>query len=802
MAAAAPLPESVERRIELALLMIELGAWVFPLARDSKQPLVPKAKGGHGFLDASPDPEMTRRFLSNPGQVNYGVVFPEGSDVIVLDIDGGASDRPGWRDDWQRLYDRYGPPGLTLIVRTPSDGRHAYYRWRTDLHGPIPSGDEMLGWTVRKPWKGYLVGPGSVVGGREYEVTGLRDIRELAAPWCQAALAEKTPTGTVITIGGTQPATVQTGQRHAYLRDRARHLRGIGLTGEALFAAVVDLNRQMPQPKTDEEVRQAIGDVESKFDADPVTVDPDTGEVTTHRPWGDDPGDLLGDEARAAFPEPPDRAAFGGLAGELVASVLGGTDASEAGLLASLLTLAGVLAPSRCYVLNRDHVSALHTCLVGDSSIGRKTTAMDRMASMSRLVLGDAVVNRVVMTGTNSGESLVTSLERRQLDYKREPTTAVVYEEEYATLLSAVSREGSSLDARLRVAFDGTQAMANRKASGAQTVQPPYWLAALTGITPTELQEKAPTGVLRSGSANRWLWLPVVRRPDGGDSPPSPSLVLREALVTAHQRAWAGPVALEADQDVRRALSAYDDHLRRTTAGQAVDLSLRLPTIATRIAMVHATLDGSARLTVEHLRRGIALTEYAREGVPWTWGYAVGDPLATYVLRDLVEAGGLTKRQVTQRWSRDQIRVQKAIDELRRLRFVDVVKVTGTGGRPRSELRIRPDHARFERFDVVSSSQPRNRETPEETPTSPTTQLTHETHESPQNAPNAQNAQNAQKPQNDIARDTVDASTGEVESTTTGDWHRQCRDYTAHRNKHTKRDGKWICTACEEEAKE
>lgn len=277
----------VTRRIELALTMIELGAFVFPLAPGSKQPLIPKRKGGGGFLDAKPDPVGARTFLSQAGHPNYGVAFPEDSNVIVLDLDGGDREkRPGWQQDWQRLYERLGPPGLTYIVRTPSGGRHAYYRWRSDLYGPLPAGDEMLGWTVRKPWKGYLVGPGSVVNGQTYEPVGLDTIADFPEPWARAAIAERDRPGDAIHVGGATPDLIKVGHRHAYLRDRARHLVGVGLTGEALFTAVMDLNRQLDQPKTADEVREAIGDAEEKFERDPI--DPETGRpiVSAHRTVG------------------------------------------------------------------------------------------------------------------------------------------------------------------------------------------------------------------------------------------------------------------------------------------------------------------------------------------------------------------------------------------------------------------------------------------------------------------------------------------------------------------------------------
>ncbi|HET7128948.1 MAG TPA: bifunctional DNA primase/polymerase [Gaiellaceae bacterium] len=275
MVAVAQPADVVARRVELAMQMIDLGAALFPLTPNTKIPLIGRKAGGHGFRDASTDAAAARTFLTNAGHPNYGVVFPEGSDVVVLDLDGGSDARSGWQADWQRLYDDLGPPGLTYIVRTPSGGRHAYYRWRTDLYGAMPDGDEMLGWTVRKPWKGYVVGPGSTVNGQTYEPVGLPSIADLPEAWVRAAQRERkaTPESPTITIKG--PQLIKTGARHAYLRDQARYLRGVGLSGEALFSAVMELNRQLPEPKSEDDVRRAIGDVEERFQPD--EIDPETG---------------------------------------------------------------------------------------------------------------------------------------------------------------------------------------------------------------------------------------------------------------------------------------------------------------------------------------------------------------------------------------------------------------------------------------------------------------------------------------------------------------------------------------------
>ena len=63
----------------------------------------------------------------------------------------------------------------------------------------------------------------------------------------------------------------------------------------------------------------------------------------------------------------------------------------------------------------------------------------------------------------------------------------LVFEEEYASLLASRSRDGSTLDPKMRAAFDGGP-LSNRRSSDTKTVTPPYWLPALIAITPAELR--------------------------------------------------------------------------------------------------------------------------------------------------------------------------------------------------------------------------------------------------------------------------------------------------------------------------
>ena len=163
VAVRAPAPEVVERRIELALRMLELGAWVFPLAHGSEAAAHPQGQGRPRLPRRLPAPRPCADVPVEPGPAELRRRLPRGL----------GRHRPGPR---RRIG---GPPrlarGLAASLRAPRPARAVVHRQDAIRRSPrlLPlarrslravAGDEMLGWTVRKPWKGYLVGPGSTEG--------------------------------------------------------------------------------------------------------------------------------------------------------------------------------------------------------------------------------------------------------------------------------------------------------------------------------------------------------------------------------------------------------------------------------------------------------------------------------------------------------------------------------------------------------------------------------------------------------------------------------------------------------------
>lgn len=783
-----PARPSNDARIKAALWFAGQGFGVFSCwsARDDGVCRCPKGRTcsspgkhpitEHGLDDATRDERAIRTALSAPSQPNYGLLPPEG--VFVWDVDG-----EGWEAKLAALEAQHGP--LPSTIRTATrHGQHIFLRWPDGHPRPLKA---MFGWITR--WgsgaqgrRGYVIGPRSFhASGFEYAPVGSFELATLPDAWAEAALAGEAP-GTIRIGGEVDPSTVGVGSRHDFLRDRARFLAGVIRDPDALFAAVWAYNEKLPVPKSREDVERAIGDALTKFPADPVEV----GEDGVARRGSDDEPGMLPPAVVGEFPDAPGAEAWGGLLGSCAEAISQGTDASPVGIIGSLLAFAGALIPGQAYH-HRLQTTSPFVALVGESAVGRKGTAMWRAHDAMSDALEAVYVNRAILDGLNSGEGLISALAYKQTNFPHEPTVGLVFEEEYASLLAARGRDNSTLDPKMRAAFDGGP-LSNRRSSQTQTVAPPYWLPALIAITPAELRRRLEADALQSGSANRWVYLPVRRREaDPASDPPRFSEEDRTALQAARRWAMDRRPLLSVHPAVTATLAAYQDHLATVATGIAQDLTKRLPTTAFRIALIHAMAERSSQVSGDHLHRALALTEYARSGIPWVFGPSVGNRDADLLLRHLERSRTLTRRQA-ERLIRDTLRRQDAVDELSRLGYARVVTVQ-TGGRPRDELHLAAPRGTLSRFSHVPAY--------------------------PQDSIVGTNGKNGRKSVEGVGKRwdevvaeggtnsppeaVVDVTTGEVVDRSDATWASPCRDYEAHRGSHRNGAGGWICVVCEEE---
>jgi Bifunctional DNA primase/polymerase, N-terminal len=676
---ASPLPvdrPTVEDRIRAATWFAERGFGVFPVwsTKADGTCRCPRGRectspGKHpipstGFKDATTDVGRITTFLSAKSEPNVGLVPPE--DVFVLDVDG---------DDIRKLADleeRLGPLPQTLRTKT-ANGWHIFLRWPRDM--PRPQG-KLFGMVVRWKDTGYVIGPRSVhASGAVYTPAGTTEIVELPPNWGAPAARRNGDGNPTIKIKGDELPGI--GGRHDWLRDRARWYRGMIDDPDVLRATMLAENARLDQPKTEEEVDRAIGEVFTRFAPDP----PAEVEERVARRLGEEELGLVGPAPLAAFPVEPEEAAYRGILGEMVADISPGTDASLVGILGSLVAFCGALVPGQAY-FHRTQTTSPFIALVGESTFGSKGTAMTRARDAMTEALDVTFVNRVVLDGLNSGEGLVSALAYKRKEYPYEPTVGLVYEEEYANLLASRGREGSTLDPKMRVAFDGG-VISNRRSEKTTTVNPPYWLPALVGITPSELKARLEPGALQSGSANRWLYLPVMKRDVvPTNEPPVFSPAVREQVVAARRWALQTERKLLVESEVTLLMTRYRDWLPTTATGVAADLTRRLPIITFRIALTHAVMERSEWVTIEHLERALALVEYARRSIVWVFGTTVLSPAADTVLRYLREFGPMRRTTLTREYLRDPIKRQAVIDELIGFELARIVteKPEGRGG--------------------------------------------------------------------------------------------------------------------------
>jgi RecA/RadA recombinase len=188
----------MESKLEHALSLAAKGFKVFPIAPGQKAP--PLLAGWP--QRATSDPDTVRDFWIAVPEANIGI-HCEG--MIVIDVDV----KKGGDESLQLLDMTYGLPP-TLTSRTPTGGRHLFYRQSSGVNNTV----ERLapGLDIRSNG-GYVVAVGSVVGAGSY-VWG-DDVAVADAPeWLVQKLGTYTPR--------EQPAKVNVEDAAAEVVDRAR----------------------------------------------------------------------------------------------------------------------------------------------------------------------------------------------------------------------------------------------------------------------------------------------------------------------------------------------------------------------------------------------------------------------------------------------------------------------------------------------------------------------------------------------------------------------------------------------------
>jgi hypothetical protein len=376
------------------------------------------------------------------------------------------------------------------------------------------------------------------------------------------------------------------------------------------------------------------------------------------------------------WPDPPGEEAIYGLPGRIVRTIEPASEADGVALLAQTLTAFGnAIGRSAHFVVEADrHHAVEFMLLIGKTSKARKGTSWGRVKGLYGEVVEQWVRDRI-QTGLSSGEGLVwavhdpiakrekvnngkgqsPSYEEVEADPGVEDKRLLVVEPEFASVLKQTERQGNTLSALLRQAWDGGDLRTLTKNSPARATG--AHISLIGHITGEELRRYLTATESANGFANRFVMLCTQRSqvlPEGGEVDPAAWEGVRNELAAALE--FASSVGrVERDERARALWREVYDRLSEGRPGLAGALLGRAEAHVMRLAMLYALMDSSAVIEAEHLMAALALWDYAERSVYFVFGDDLGDPVADDLLRLLRSCpAGLTRNELRDYFGRHQ----------------------------------------------------------------------------------------------------------------------------------------------------
>jgi hypothetical protein len=402
-------------------------------------------------------------------------------------------------------------------------------------------------------------------------------------------------------------------------------------------------------------------------------------EAPAPAPSGQDPSARIA-RTDAPWPSPLGYEAFYGLAGQIVRTIEPQTEADPAALLVQFLTAFGNDIGSDAHYMadGSRHACKLFVAIVGATSKGRKGTSWARIRELFALTDSDWIQR--VISGLSSGEGLIwqirDSIFRKEKNKKTgeiedvlvdegvSDKRVLVVESELASTMAVMARQGNTLSAIIREAWDRGELRALTKTSPARSTG--AHVSLIGHVTRDELRRSLDRTELGNGFANRFLWVCVKRSrclPFGGDPVNlwEHAADLREAIHFARN---AGAVSFAAE--ARPLWIEVYPELSEGRPGIVGAVTARAEAQVVRLAMLYALLDKRREIASPHLRAALAVWNYSSASARWVWGDALGDPTADELL-ELLRANpeGRTATEIRDHFGRhrsaDVVRARRVL---------------------------------------------------------------------------------------------------------------------------------------------
>jgi len=372
-----------------------------------------------------------------------------------------------------------------------------------------------------------------------------------------------------------------------------------------------------------------------------------------------------------------------GLAGDVVRTIGPETEADPVAILVQTLVAFGSVIGREPHCSAEADYHALNefAVLVGATSKGRKGTSAGHVRRLFMKVAEEWPRQRI-QAGLSSGEGLICAVrdpivKREAIREKGKPTgeyqdvvvdpgvsdkRLIVLEAEFASTLRVLGREGNTLSAIIRQAWDSGDLRVLTKSSPAEATG--AHISIVGHITRDEFLRYLDSTESGNGFGNRILWCCVKRSralPEGGQVKEAALNALAKRLQKAIEKA-RNVKEITRDEEARAIWYKVYPELSEGKPGLLGAMTSRAEAHVMRLSAIYALLDRSAIVRAEHLKAALALWGYSEASARFIFGYALGDPLADELLELLrARPEGLTRTEISNHFGR-----HKAAYEIKR----------------------------------------------------------------------------------------------------------------------------------------
>jgi hypothetical protein len=409
------------------------------------------------------------------------------------------------------------------------------------------------------------------------------------------------------------------------------------------------------------------------------------------------------------FPPPIADAAYHGILGDIVRAIAPHTEADPVGILAVLLSGVGNALGRSAHALvsGKPHHARLNVILVGKTRGGAKGSAQSAAeAVLAHAIPGWHRARRV--TGLSTGEGLIKAVRDEVwgveavkkggavesvdvlVDAGVPDKRLWVIEEEFARVIKVMGREGNTLSAVLRDAWDGNNLQVLTKGTPYAATEPHITIDG--HVTPEELRRYLQASEVANGFANRFLWFMVRRSqllPDADTLDVGLLERWGKELGAAIQEASESlTFPLRRDEAAREKWHLVYPRFGEGTNGMLAAVLSRAEAQALRLSVLYAALDLSPVIALPHLDAALAVWDYCHNSAVCIFGDGTGDPVIDTVLAAL-QTGPLSQTEISNRFNRNLGNLDDTL-ELMEERGLIRRETVQTGGRPRSMWHLIP----------------------------------------------------------------------------------------------------------------